>query len=143
MKSLRRAITFWMALLLFIIGAVSAAVTFEYVKDETQASFDAEIKQIALFLNNETAGYAPPRDALAAPDPENLFLIQIWNPQGGLIRTSDKTASSIAPQATGFATQNLGQTDWRSYSIVGPQQVIRVGLPLDERNEQASTAGYC
>ena len=140
MKSLRRAILFWMALLLFIVGAVSAAVTFEYVKDETQTSFDAEIRQIAQFLQNETAGYAPSRDALAAPDPDNLFLIQIWNYQGELIRTSDKTASSTAPQATGFANQSLGQMDWRSYSILGPQQVIRVSLPLDERNEQASTA---
>ncbi len=140
MKSLRRAILFWMALLLFIVGTVSAAGTYEYVKDETQASFDAEIKQIAQFLQNEMVGYAPPQDALAAPDPDNIFLIQIWNHQGELIRTSDKTASSGVPQATGFATQSLGETDWRSYSIVGIQQVIRVGLPLDERNEQASTA---
>ncbi len=140
MKSLRRAILFWMALLLFIVGTVSAAATYEYVKDETEASFDAEIKQIAQFLQNEMAGYAAPQDALAAPDPDNLFLIQIWNNQGELIRTSDKTVSSEVPQATGFATQSLGPTDWRSYSIAGPQQVIRVSLPLDERNEQASTA---
>ena len=79
MKSLRRAILFWMALLLFIVGTVSAAGTYEYVKDETQASFDAEIKQIAQFLQNEMVGYAPPQDALAAPDPDNIFLIQIWN----------------------------------------------------------------
>ena len=140
MKSLRRAILFWMALLLFIVGTVSAAVTYEYVKDETQTSFDSEIKQIAQFLQNERAASAPPREALATPNPDNLFLIQIWNASGELIRTSDKTVSMVVPNVTGFSTQNLGQADWRSYSIVGGQQVIRVSLPLDERNEQASTA---
>ncbi len=140
MKSLRHAILFWMALLLFIVGAVSAGVTYEYVRDETQTSFDAEIKQIAQFLQNETAASAPLKEALAAPDPDNPFLIQIWNVSGELIRTSDKTVSAAVPKMTGFSTQNLGHADWRSYSIVGTQQLIRVSLPLDERNEQASTA---
>jgi len=140
MKSLRRAILFWMALLLFFVGTVSAAVTYEYVKDETQTSFDAEIKQIAQFLQFETTANAPPREALAAPNPDNLFLIQIWNASGELTRTSDQTVSATAPKITGFTTQNLGQADWRSYSIAGSQQLIRVSLPLDERNEQASTA---
>jgi len=140
MKSLRHTILFWMALLLFVVGAISAAVTYEYVKDETQSSFDLEIKQIAQFLQHETVNNTASREALGAPDPDNLFLIQIWNSKGELIRTSDKTVSAIAPLATGLTTQNLGKSDWRSYNIVGADQVIRVSLPLDERNEQASTA---
>lgn len=140
MNSLRRAILFWMASLLLIVGTVSAAVTYEYVKDETQTSFDSEISQIAHFLQNETVGSLSARDALAVPDPDNLFLIQVWNAKGELIRSSDRTVSAQAPQATGFSTQTLGATDWRSYNLVGEQQSIRVSLPLDERNEQASTA---
>ena len=140
MTSLRRTILFWMALLLLLVGTISAAVTYGYVKDETQTSFDSEIKQIAQFLQNEETVDAPPRDALATPDPNNLFLIQIWDSDGTLARTSDKTVSAVAPQITGFTTQNLGHADWRSYSIVNAQQVIRVSLPLDERNEQASAA---
>ena len=140
MTSLRHTILFWMALLLFIVGIVSAAVTYEYVKDETQTSFDSEIKQIAQFLQSEETADAPPRDALATPDPDNLFLIQIWDSNGALARTSDKTVSAVAPQTTGFTSQSLGQAEWRSYSIVGARQVIRVSVPLDERNEQASTA---
>ena len=140
MNSLRRAILFWMALLLLIVGTVSAGVTYEYVKDETQTSFDSEISQIAHFLQNETAGSLPVHDALAVPDPDNLFLIQVWNAKGELIRSSDRTVSAQAPQATGFSTQVLGTKDWRSYNLVGTQQSIRVSLPLDERNEQASTA---
>ena len=140
MKSLRRTILFWMALLLFIVGAVSALVTFEYVKNETQASFDAEIKQIAQFLQSEEAADAPPHDALAAPNPENLFLIQIWNDRGELVRTSDKTVLATLPQTAGFSTQNLGQAEWRSFTIIAAQEVLRVSLPLDERNEQATSA---
>ena len=140
MKSLRRIILFWMGLLLFTVGVVSAMVTFEYVKNETQSSFDAEIKQIALFLQSEETADAPPRDALAAPNPENLFLIQMWNDKAELVRTSDKTVLATAPQAAGFSTQNLGQAEWRSYTIIGTQEVLRVSLPLDERNEQASSA---
>ncbi|MDP8997044.1 MAG: HAMP domain-containing histidine kinase [Pseudomonadota bacterium] len=140
MNSLRRAILFWMALLLFIVGTVSAAVTYEYVKDETQSSFDAEIRQVAEFLQNETAGSLPKREALAVPNPDNRFLIQVWNLKGELIRTSDKTVSAQMPQSSGFSIQNLGFADWRSYSIVGAEQITRVSLPLDERNEQASNA---
>ena len=140
MNSLRRAILFWMALLLFIVGSVSAAVTFEYVKNDTQSSFDSEIRQIAHFLQSETPGGLPAHGALAVPDPNNLFLIQVWNTKGELIRSTDKTISAQAPQSTGFSTQTLGATDWRSYNLVGPKRSLRVSLPLDERNEQATAA---
>ena len=140
MTSLRRTILFWMAFLLLVVGAVAAVATYEYAKNEAQASFDAEIKQIAQFLQSEETADAPPRDALAAPNPENLFLIQIWNEKGELVRTSDKTVLATIPKAAGFSSQNLGQADWRSYTIIGTQETLRVSLPLDERNEQASTA---
>lgn len=140
MTSLRRTILFWMALLLFAVGAVSAAVTYEYVKDEAQTSFDAEIKQVARFLQNERLANPGGDSAFAAPEPDNLFLIQVWNAKGDLVRTSDKTATSTAPTSTGFSIENLGQADWRSYSIATADQTIRVSLPLDERNEQASSA---
>ena len=140
MKSLRRTILFWMALLLLVVGAVSAVAAYEYVKNQTQSLFDSEIKQIALFLQSEEAADLPPREALATPDPENLFLIQTWNDKGELVRSSDKTVLATAPQAAGFSTQNLGQAEWRSYTIVGAQEILRVSLPLDKRNEQASAA---
>lgn len=140
MKSLRGAILFWMAVLLFVVGAVSATVTFEYVKIEMQTSFDSEVRQIAHFLQSEAADSLPSHDALAIPDPGNLFLIQVWDAQGELIRSTDRTISAQAPQATGFSTEALGITEWRSYNLVGLKRSIRVSLPLDERNEQATAA---
>ncbi|MDE2384860.1 MAG: HAMP domain-containing histidine kinase [Alphaproteobacteria bacterium] len=139
MKSLRRAILFWMALLLFGVGTLSALVTYEYVKDEAQTSFDIEIRQIAQFLQNETVANPSPVQ-FGMPDPDNIFLIQVWNAQGQLVRTTDKTASAAAPNEQGYSSPNLGLVSWRSYSLIGPSQTIRVSLPLDERNEQASTA---
>lgn len=140
MTSLRRTILFWMALLLFLVGTISVLVTYVYVKEETQTSFDSEIRQIAHFLQNETAATLPVREALTSPDADNLFLIQVWNENGELIRSSDKTISAQAPHVPGFLTEALGSKYWRSYIIIGMQQSVRVSLPLDERDEQASTA---
>ena len=140
MKSLRQAILFWMAVLLFVVGAASAAITYEYVKDESQASYDDEIRQVAEFLRTETAGYTQPHEVFNDPDPDNPFLIQIWEKEGKLIHTTDNTATADPPKIAGFASQSLGPQEWRSYTILGNERIIRVSLPMDQRNEQAPNA---
>ena len=140
MNSLRRAILYRMAGLLLLVGLVSSAATYFYVRDETQITFDAEIRQFATYVDalgsftQQSKAPAPPAGA------EDLFLLQVWDSTGKLTWSSGGPADAVAPREAGYSNSEIAAAHWRSYTLVKPERIIRVSLPLDERNEQASTA---
>ena len=142
MKSLRRSILLWMAVLLLVVGVVSALGTYFYVKGEATGAVDAQLTQIAQFVSATNATRSTTDSSVDVSNPEDLFLIEVWDQQKNLLRSSNKMTNLEPPSATGFADQNIKGQRWRSYSFVGVQNLVRVSLPADVSDEQASNAAF-
>ncbi len=142
MKSLRRSILLWMAALLLAVGVVSAFGTYFYVKGEATGAVDAQLKQIAQFVSATNATRSTSDGSVDVSNPEDLFLIEVWDQQKNLLRSSDKVTSLTPPSVTGFTDQNIKGQRWRSYSFVGALNLVRVSLPADVSDEQASNAAF-
>ena len=142
MKSLRRSILLWMAVLLLVVGVVSSLGTYFYVKGEATGAVDAQLKQITLFVSATNVPRSTSDTSVDVANPEDLFLIEIWDQQKNLLRSSDKLANLPPPSVTGFSDQNIKGQKWRSYSFVGAQNLVRVSLPADVSDEQASNAAF-
>jgi two-component system, OmpR family, sensor kinase len=142
MTSLRRSIMLWMAALLLVVGVVSALGTYFYVQGEAASAVDAQLEQIAQFVSATNATRSTNDAHVDVANPEDLFLIEVWDPQRNLLRSSDKMADLPPPTETAFTDQNIKGQRWRSYSFVGSQNLVRVSLPADVSNEQAANAAF-
>ena len=142
MKSLRRSILVSMAALLLVVGIVSTLGAYFYVKGEAAGAVDAQLKQIAQFVSATNATRSTLDAHVDVTNPEDLFLIEVWDQQKNLLRSSDKMANLPPPSVSGFKDQNIKGQRWRSYSFVGAQNLVRVSLPSDVSDEQASNAAF-
>lgn len=142
MKSLRRSILFWMAALLLAVGIVSTLGAYFYVKGEATGAVDAQLKQIAQFVSATNSNHSIADSSVNVSNPEDLFLIEVWDQQKNLLRSSDKAISLAPPTVTGFTDQNIKGQRWRSYSFLGALNLVRVSLPADVSDEQASNAAF-
>jgi two-component system OmpR family sensor kinase len=142
MKSLRRSILLWMAALLLAVGVLSAFGTYFYVKGEATGAVDTQLKQIAQFVSSTNTTRSTSDNSVDVANPEDLFLIEVWDQQKNLLRSSDKLNSLAPPLVTGFTDQNIKGQRWRSYSFVGGLNLVRVSLPADVSDEQASNAAF-
>ena len=142
MKSLRRSILVWMASLLLVVGVGSALGAYFYVKDEATGAVDAQLKQVAQFVSATNATRSTSDAHVDVADPEDLFLIEVWDQQKNLLRSSDKMINFPSPSASGFTDQDVKGQRWRSYSFVGALNLVRVSLPSDVSDEQASNAAF-
>lgn len=131
-----------MAALLLVVGIVSALGTYFYVKGEATGAVDAQLKQIAEFVSSTSATHSPSDIHVDVANPEDLFLIEVWDQQKNLLRSSDKIANLPPPSTSGFTHQDIKGQRWRSYSFVGALNLVRVSLPSDVSDEQASNAAF-
>ena len=142
MKSLRRSILLWMAILLLIVGVVSAFGTYFYVKGEATGAVDAQLEQLAHFVSVESGSFNAETNSVELPNSEDLFLIEIWDRQGNLKRSSSKMAGLPPPSKTEFSDADIGGQQFRSYGLVGEQNLVRVSLSADVSDEQATNAAF-
>ena len=81
MTSLRRSALIWMTVLLMAVGAVSFVISYEMARREAADFLDGQLRQIAL-----NAGQGLSSAISSAPqathDPEDDFIISIWNANG-------------------------------------------------------------
>jgi signal transduction histidine kinase len=73
---------------------------------------------------------------------EDLFLIEIWDKQKNLLRSSGKDTGLPAPSNTGFGDWVISGQQWRSYDLMGAQNLVRVSLVADVSDEQATNAAF-
>jgi len=140
MTSLRLSLLFPMGALLLLVGIISAVTTYVYVREESQLTFDTEIRQLATYVD----ALNPSSDAVKLPAPppgiEDMFLLQYWDETGKLNWSSGGPNDAARPTEPGFSNTQISQLHWRSYTLITPKHTIRASLPLDESNEQASAA---
>ncbi|MFO1091026.1 MAG: ATP-binding protein [Hyphomicrobiales bacterium] len=141
MTSLRSKMLLSMAVLLSLVGIVSSAATYHFVRKEAVAALDLQIQQVAEFVSKGSYPLPQASSGPSAADDEDLFQIEVWDAEKNLVRSSLSRDTPLAPpEHTGFRNLKLPDGKWRSYSIVSPDTTVRVSMPIAEPNEIAFDA---
>lgn len=136
--SIRRTAFVWLAGLMAAIGICAAAGSYLLARKEAADFLDNQLRQVALYVGD--APFAPGSDGGGAHDPEDDFIVQVWDAAGGIVRQSHP-AIAIPPQAaTGFQDLRSTDGDWRVYTLTATSRTVQVSQRMDVRQELAASA---
>ncbi len=138
MKSIRRELLVWLlgGLTLAIIAA--AFGTYLRAREEANALFDYQLKEMAASLTD--APFAPAPAGVGALGPgSNALLVQIWDRNGVQLYLSQP--HRVLPQNAqlGFTTVDTESGAWRVFSTLADGQVVQVAQPMSARRELATS----
>jgi len=139
MNSIRRRLLVGLLGALTVTGFVAAVGVYLKARDEANALFDYQLKQIALSLRDHTATALAMAGA-AQDSAEQEVVIQIWGYRG-LHLYHSHAGSPLLPQAPlGLSTMTTSHGAWRMFSLLGyPDRVIQVAQPLRVRQAMATS----
>jgi len=138
--SIRRTAFLWLAGLMTVIGVCAAATSYVLVRNEASAFLDNQLRQIALYVGDARSSPAANPVSEAPHDPEDDFVVQVWDAAGRPLRQSHPAVDLVRRPATGFADISAGDTDWRVYTLVGPDRTVQVSQDTRVRQELAANA---
>ncbi|WP_315924126.1 ATP-binding protein [Mesorhizobium sp. SP-1A] len=138
--SIRRTAFLWLAGLMTAIGICAAATSYLLVRNEASAFLDNQLRQIALYVGDAPSSPAGAADSAAPHDPEDDFVIQVWDASGRPVRQSHPAIDLLRQPATGFADVSVGGSDWRVYTLVAPDRTVQVSQDTSVRRELAANA---
>ena len=140
MISLRRTALLWLSGLILVIGAVSALVSYLSVESEMNGFLDGQLRQIAYYVGDVPRGPLRPAPDDVDYDPEDDFLVQIWDASGSPVRASDPTVAIPARTAGGFSSATASGEDWRVFTAMTGGRTVQISQRLTVRQEIAADA---
>lgn len=138
--SIRRTAFVWLAGLMAIIGVCAAATSYLLVQSQASDFLDNQLRQIALYVGDA------PSPAVIVPaegephDPEDDFVIEVWDADGQPLRQSHPAIGIPRQQATGFADISTASGSWRVYTLAAPNRTVQVSQEMSVRQELAASA---
>ena len=140
MISIRRTAFVWLAGLMAIIGVCAATTSYLLARNEASDFLDNQLRQIALYV-----GDAPPVPVdgpvgSVPHDPEDDFVIQVWDADGRPMRQSQRSVDIPRQQATGLADISTADNEWRVYTLATPDRTVQVSQAMSVRQELAANA---
>ncbi|MBB3916812.1 ATP-binding protein [Rhizobium fabae] len=138
--SIRRTAFLWLAGLMATIGVCAAAASYFLVQNEASDFLDNQLRQIALYVGDARSSPATGPDSGAPHDPEDDFVIQVWDVAGKPLRLSHPAVDIPRQQATGFADISTGSDNWRVYTLAAPDRTVQVSQDTMVREELATDA---
>lgn len=121
------------------IGVCAAITSFFLVRSEADDLLDNQLRQIALYIGDAPAVPAG-RVGDVPHDPEDDFVIQVWNFAGKPLRLSHPTVDIPRQSGSGFADISIGDDDWRVYTLAAPDRTVQISQDMRVRQELASNA---
>jgi two-component system, OmpR family, sensor kinase len=141
MTSMRRRLLVWLLSAVLAGGLAAAAVVFFQARDQANALFDYQLRQLALTLRDRT--YSPRQFAEALAGEEALeFVIQVWARNGERIYESHPRLRVPDPVQLGFADIESSQGRWRVFAIQQRGLTIQVAQPMAARDALAFNAAW-
>ncbi|RUM10925.1 histidine kinase [Rhizobium fabae] len=122
------------------IGVCAAAASYFLVQNEASDFLDNQLRQIALYVGDARSSPATGPDSGAPHDPEDDFVIQVWDVAGKPLRLSHPAVDIPRQQATGFADISTGSDNWRVYTLAAPDRTVQVSQDTMVREELATDA---
>lgn len=137
--SIRRTAVIWLSGLMATVGICVAMLSYLLVRNEASGFLDNQLRQIALYV-----GEAPPvplgRLDDVPHDPEDDFVIQVWDAAGKTLRRSHSAVDIPRQSATGFADISTGNDNWRVYTLAEPDRTVQISQDTRVRQELATNA---
>ena len=138
MKSIRRQLLVWLLGGLALAVVAAALGTYFRARDEANALFDYQLKEMAASLTDAPFAAAPAGVGALGPG-SNALLVQIWDRNGVQLYLSQP--HRVLPQNAqlGFTTVNTPSGAWRVFSTLAEGQVVQVAQPMSARRELATS----
>lgn len=139
MTSIRKVAFLWISVLLLLVGLGGAAAAYLTAIDETDVLLDQQLKQIARYVgDNPPPALPPPPDS--DYDPEDDFLVQVWDASGTAMGTSDTRLTIPREPKRGFSTHEFGAEGWRTYTDISALRIVQISQRIAVRKELAANA---
>jgi len=138
--SIRRTAFLWLAGLMATIGICAAAASYLLVQSEAADFLDNQLRQIALYVGNERSTPAVGPDSTAQHDPEDDFVVQVWDASGTPLRQSHPAVEIARQSGTGFADITTDRDRWRVYTLAAPDRTVQISQDMSVRQELATSA---
>ncbi|MGG6898885.1 ATP-binding protein [Rhizobium sp. BR 315] len=142
MISIRRTAFIWLAGLMAAICVGAATTSYFLVRNESSDLLDNQLRQIALYVGDAPEAPVADLDAGVPHDPEDDFVIQVWDSTGRLLRQSHPAVGIPRLQATGFTDVSTAHDNWRVYALVALNRTVQVSQEMSVRQELAANAAF-
>jgi two-component system OmpR family sensor kinase len=142
MRSLRTQLWMWMLCLLTSVGLVASGIFYWEVRDEAQGFFDQQLRLIALNVDATGKNRASSANDASSHDPEDDFVVQIWDEAGNPVPTMAPGPAIPRGSATGFRNVTTDSGAWRCYTLVTGNSTIQASQQSVVREEMASDAAW-
>jgi two-component system OmpR family sensor kinase len=136
MNSLRSRLIAVLVGALFAVGLAASAATYFSARAEIDTLLDEQLRQVALSLRD----YArlDLRELGRPDDPAHRVVVQIWDPSGGVIYSSDATPPLPLTRTAGFTTLDHDGRRWRMFTALAGPRTIQVAQPTALRAQLAA-----
>ncbi|EYS93627.1 membrane protein [Cupriavidus sp. SK-4] len=141
MRSIQRTLLWWLAAGLLAGIAVATALIYGQARQEANALFDYQMKQMAAALPSQFADpVAPP--FLGSPGDlthaDEDVVIHIWDGSGRSLYLSHSHPALPARAELGFSNVTTQQGEWRLYSMQLGPTVVQIAQPMSARRTLAA-----
>jgi len=137
-RSIRRELLVWLLLGIALAVAAAAVGTYWRARDEANALFDYQLKEMAASLTDAPFA-AVPAGAGTVGAGSDAMVVQIWDRNGVQVFLSQP--HRVLPQYAqlGFATLSTESGPWRVFSTLTAGQVVQIAQPMSARRELAAS----
>ena len=141
MKSIRKALLFWLCIGLSVGIVAAAAILYLRAQEEANQIFDYQMQQLAVSLPSEP--FSPVRPGRQGqPDTAQDIVIQIWDSEGLRIYHSHERLALPQDARLGFATVPTREGPWRVYTTQHGGTVVQVAQPMSARRGVAADTAF-
>ena len=141
MKSLRARLLLLLSVAVTLAALVQAVAVFRNAMNEADAVFDYHLQQLALSLatgDMGLPGFGP--DVSAGNNVD--YVVQVWAPDGKRIYVSRPRSDLPSQAVLGYTNVQVGNEQWRVYSMQAGGRTIQVAQPLLSRRTLALTFAF-
>jgi two-component system OmpR family sensor kinase len=136
-RSIRRELLIWLLGGLLLAVAVAAVGTFLRAREEANALFDYQLKEMAASLSGAPFAAAP--SIAGGESGDGALVVQIWDRNGVKLYLSQPQRELPQYAQLGFTTIQTEQGAWRVFSSFDGSQVVQVAQPMSARRELAAS----
>ncbi len=139
MKTIRSQLLIYLLTGVMLSLAIAGGTLFLKMRKESSELFDAQLKQIAHNIPVPLSIEAMDNDSI---EPEDHFVVQVWDEQQHLSYNSDNTVNLPLYPKVGFKTVQFQDEQWHIYSRSKQNLTIQVAQPTRVRQELAAKIAF-
>ena len=138
MRSIRRNLLVWLLIGMALAITGAAVGTYLRARDEANALFDYQLKEMAASLTDAPFAAVPSGTTGGRPGSDTL-VVQIWDRNGVQVFLSQPRRVLPQHAQLGFTTIATDSGEWRVFSTLAEGQVVQVAQPMSARRELAAS----